>query len=467
MRKKLLIALGVTGGVLVIALVVYLVTIGKFSFLAAEGDPATLSLNPGSGSYSIGQTFQTQIILNTNGQDVYGADIDYLTYDPSLLEVQDSNILQEGIQISPGTIPGGYTGNVVDTTNGHIQIAFTPNANPDGTLTSFNGTGVLGTVLFKVLGEGTAAVNFYNPGTEIGCHVWGLNAVNILGSVTNGIYQLGDITPTEIVETATLSLSPNIGTYKVGDTFDVYVYFSTGSQPITAVYINGINYDPDLLEVQDSNHLDSDGVQIEPGIIFDSYTENVVDATTGKIKITGLQTQGAASFNGTERFAEITFVAKKTGVATLTFDNPGCSVLEEHTMANVLGTTIGGAYTIEAAPTTSPTATATPTATAIPTTTTSATVRRSPQSPQPSAVAQVTPQSPQPSVTPSLTQQEEQAKAAAAAEAERIRQARLSKTGRNTFILAGLIAIFLLTLIFVLNRRKIFKKHPNIKEMQK
>jgi len=163
---------------------------------------ATLSLSPSSGSYTVGDTFEVQIVLDTQGTETDGVDIHYLNYDPSLLEVQDANTEQTGIQISPGTLYSNTPVNSVDTVNGRIDFSQTTAGG-----STYNGSGVLATITFKVLSGGTANVTFdFTLGETTDTNV-ASSGEDVLTSVTNGSYTLNSVVQT--CEEAGGSCKPN------------------------------------------------------------------------------------------------------------------------------------------------------------------------------------------------------------------------------------------------------------------
>ena len=62
---------------------------------------ATLSLSPSGGGYNVGDIISVNILLDTQGAPVQGADIRYLNYNPALLETQDEDAVVAGVQIAP------------------------------------------------------------------------------------------------------------------------------------------------------------------------------------------------------------------------------------------------------------------------------------------------------------------------------------------------------------------------------
>jgi len=153
----------------------------------SNAQAATLSLSPSSGSNSVGSIFTVTILLDTQSQAVDGVDIRYLNYSPTLLEAQDENTSQAGVQISAGTLLGNTVANNVDTTSGRISFS---QVAAGGSAYS-NATGAtLATVRFKVLTTGAAPVTFsFTLGSTADTNV-AAGGSDVLTSVTNGSYTL-------------------------------------------------------------------------------------------------------------------------------------------------------------------------------------------------------------------------------------------------------------------------------------
>ena len=149
---------------------------------------ARLELSPGSGNFAPGDIVTVDIRLDTSGASVTAADILNLNYDPSLLEVQDSDSGVSGVQIKGGTLLS--TTNVfnsVDSAKGIIRFSQTV---PIGSGQSYRGQGVLASVTFKVLGSGTTALQLdYTPGATNDCNVIS-GTSDILNSIGNAQYTL-------------------------------------------------------------------------------------------------------------------------------------------------------------------------------------------------------------------------------------------------------------------------------------
>ena len=200
MKKNLVLTILLAIFVVLVGVFIYMVKSGKISPLAAPSN-ATLALLPSSGNYVIGNNFNVDIILNTSGQATAGTDA-LLTYNPLDLQVQDSDAVTAGTQIKPGTLYAIYPSNSVDATTG--KIFFSGIITPGGT--GYTGTGVLATITFKVLrvaSSSTVSFNFTLGATNDSNVAEKTSYSDILGSVTNGIYNL---VPPDVTTTINLQL---------------------------------------------------------------------------------------------------------------------------------------------------------------------------------------------------------------------------------------------------------------------
>ncbi len=162
-------------------------------FFAQKAFAATLALSPTSSSTGSGQQFTVQIILNTTGQNVDGVDIFSLHYNPSFLQVVDSNTGLAGIQIAPGSSLPVTLINAADNSAGTIQFSQTASGG-----TTFNGTGTIATITFLANNLGTSPVTFdFTPGSTSDTNV-AAGGSDLLTAVTNGSYTVtaaADTTP--------------------------------------------------------------------------------------------------------------------------------------------------------------------------------------------------------------------------------------------------------------------------------
>ena len=151
--------------------------------LAQVTPTATLTLNPSSNSVTVNNTFTVNIILNTAGQTAYGADINLLRFNPSILQVVDADAGTTGVQIAQGTLMSFVITNSVNNTAGTIQ--FSQLATPGST---FSGIGTLATITFRAVSVGTSNVTFdFTLGSGTDTNVAGLGG-DLLASVVNGSY---------------------------------------------------------------------------------------------------------------------------------------------------------------------------------------------------------------------------------------------------------------------------------------
>jgi len=126
----------------------------------------TVSLQPATPSLVLGQSTD----VNVGIEDVYKIlSAQYtITFDPNVLQVVDADLVTPGVQIDEATIFGssGHTQvNAVNNISGTIQytalwIASSPGAKP------VSGSGSLGSIEFRAVGEGTSALPFADIGTE-------------------------------------------------------------------------------------------------------------------------------------------------------------------------------------------------------------------------------------------------------------------------------------------------------------
>lgn len=189
---------------LVLALQATVTGLPTGSQLAQVTPTATLSLSPSSYSVSVNNAFAVKVVVNTGGQSAYGADINRLGFNPSILQVVDADSGTTGVQISPGVLMPLTIINKVDNTGGSIQ--FSQLATPGST---FNGSGNLATITFRAVGTGTANVTFdFTLGSGADTNVAGLGG-DLLGSVTNGAFTgvVVDITPPTISAISSLGIT--------------------------------------------------------------------------------------------------------------------------------------------------------------------------------------------------------------------------------------------------------------------
>ena len=155
---------------------------------------ATLSLNPATGTFTVGEIFDVDILLDTGGYAIAGVDIHFLNYDPNILEVQDADPATPGIQITPGTLMSSNQLNEVNSSAGTIDF---------GQITSggstFTGSGVLATVTFEVISVGTTDLVFdFTPGNTRDSNVACCGGFDVLASATGAQFTTTSIIPVTV-----------------------------------------------------------------------------------------------------------------------------------------------------------------------------------------------------------------------------------------------------------------------------
>lgn len=140
---------------------------------------------------------------------------------------------------------------------------------------------------------------------------------------------------------AAVKLSSSVSTLQVGGTATCDLSLESGEEEIQDYSIQ-ITYDPDVLEVIDTN-LTSSGIQIN---FLDSFSEeqtNNADNTNGVITLSASVTSGGESIN--RRIAQVTFRAKQIGTSIISINKTESSV-KDTTDENIIGATTSLNYTV-------------------------------------------------------------------------------------------------------------------------
>lgn len=126
----------------------------------AESEAATLYFSPPNGSLTEQCHYAIDIRLNTFGMATNAADI-LVLYDPSKIEILDSDPTTSGVQIDPGDVFPTYFGNQVDVNSGEIRLT---GGNFGGL---FTGEGVFATIQFmSEPGATSADFDIYFTGAD-------------------------------------------------------------------------------------------------------------------------------------------------------------------------------------------------------------------------------------------------------------------------------------------------------------
>jgi hypothetical protein len=133
----------------------------KNSKLPSEQNATILSLDPQNKTVKLGDLFAVDVILDTANSPIDGVDIFALHYNPSVIQIIDDISGQEGIQIQAGAILPINAANITDQSAGTIKFSQVAAGG-----TNFSGKGILATIHFKAVKEGTSDLTFdFNPGS--------------------------------------------------------------------------------------------------------------------------------------------------------------------------------------------------------------------------------------------------------------------------------------------------------------
>jgi len=117
---------------------------------------------------------------------------------------------------------------------------------------------------------------------------------------------------------ASLVLATPEKTVRTGQTFSVDILLDTNREKIDGVDLYSLKYDPQLLDVQDSD-LTQSGTQISSAGLMPIVVVNRVNEREGTIQFAQV-TEGGTTYNGKGKIATVTFKALKSGSAVLSFD---------------------------------------------------------------------------------------------------------------------------------------------------
>lgn len=148
-----------------------------------QGSPIVY-FSPSSTAKVTGTSFPLDIILDTRGRAIDGADI-VVSYNRAMVSIIDVDGNKTGVQIAPGTLMPTTTINDVAESRGQITFSQTTAAN--GT---FSGSGILGTITVRALAPGAASVAFtFTKGRTNDTNV-SFGGVDLLDAVTNTTIQI-------------------------------------------------------------------------------------------------------------------------------------------------------------------------------------------------------------------------------------------------------------------------------------
>lgn len=337
----------------------------------AAGSPtATIQATPASGTFSVGQQFTVNVVINGGGQTFNAAE--------SAVTVSSNLTVQSLSLVSPSSGGCNFT---------FVNQASTPSvANPSFAGAILNGSAsqcTLYTLTLQANALGTGTITFAN--SSVKAYV---DASEILSSVTNGSYSISSLTPVPTTSPTPTPIPPNSDltflpvTQQVtnGATFSIQIRVNTNGQFVNA-FQTDVSYPSNLLNLVSISNTGAD---------FTAFEDPNVTPPPGSFSLISGSTTPKS---GDLLIRTITFSAKATGTATVQFINP--ILASSITNTDVLKSFTNGVYTITTAVPT-PTSTPVPTATSAPTPTATATPIPSviPPTPTPTPTGVVTVQPP-------------------------------------------------------------------------
>ena len=135
---------------------------------------AKLIIDPPTGTYAVGQQFQSKITLNTEGAATAGVDV-LLKYNPAKLKITN---------VQNGTLFSQYIGQKIDNNKGSFGLSGIVAL--DDTV-GYAGNGTFATVVFEGVAVGAASVDFdFSPGVRSDSNVAAMSSVDDSLSSTTG-----------------------------------------------------------------------------------------------------------------------------------------------------------------------------------------------------------------------------------------------------------------------------------------
>lgn len=149
--------------------------------------------------------------------------------------------------------------------------------------------------------------------------------------------------------TVTFALSPERGTFAVGEPFDVSLEVHTNGRAVSAIDMILV-YDPRILR-PDMKKLADAPVQATSSALFDAYPNNTVDRNGGRIELSAIRSVGR-SFTGSGTVGKIRFIPLNKGKAEVKFsfeqgNTTDSNAADAESGKDIVGYTVGGVYEIK------------------------------------------------------------------------------------------------------------------------
>lgn len=200
------------------SLTCFLVLFFVFFLIVEQVEASKLVIDPPTGTYSVGQQFQSKIFLDTQGTNTAGVDV-LLKYDPELIKITN---------VQNGNIYNKYVGQKIDNDIGSFGLSGIVALDDES---GFSGSGTFAIVVFEGIKPGTASVDFdFSPGVSSDSNVAAMSSVDdSLSSTTGAKYnivaqtgdRITDSTPSAlpksgVIEDTIMLLGTGIGVIVLG-----------------------------------------------------------------------------------------------------------------------------------------------------------------------------------------------------------------------------------------------------------
>jgi hypothetical protein len=173
--------------------------VALFAMIIPSVNAASFTLSPSANTVKIGDTFTVDVNLDTAGAQIDGFDIRYLVFNPSLLQIVDSDSAVQGVQVAAHTngVLSLTLSNTVDNAVGTLlfsQVVQAPQ-NPGDPPNRYTGTATVATITFQALNAGSSDLKFdFTPGSTTDSNV-AASASDILTSAPSQTITI--LTPTD------------------------------------------------------------------------------------------------------------------------------------------------------------------------------------------------------------------------------------------------------------------------------
>ncbi|MBC7234668.1 MAG: hypothetical protein H5T69_02415 [Chloroflexi bacterium] len=300
--------------------------LGAERWLGLSAAGTRVDFQPSYSEIGVGESITVSVMVH-DVEDLYSLQM-VVRFDPTLLQVQDADLGQPGVQVGVGsalsqtvTSIDGFFLQTVDNVAGTIAITVSF-AFPD---LAFYGSGSLIDISFLGVGGGSSSLGFDqlvlsdSTGASIDLTSYDGTVVVFDGTITPSPSPTSTSTTTPIpTDVATIWISPTHSEVAVGMTTTVDIEISNVKNLYGATV--ELSFDPTLAQVVDADPGEA-GVQIALGDLLspDNVVTNQVDNTAGTIELDLSQIAPSPPVTGTGTLASIVFEGTHGGLSPISF----------------------------------------------------------------------------------------------------------------------------------------------------